>query len=180
MTGPTPGQTVGPFFGYALPYPGSDEVVPRAHPDAIRLHGQVRDGAGAAVPDALLETWQLAPDGSVVRQAGSLQPDGWTFTGFGRVATDAEGHYTLTTLPPGPSATGARFVAVTVFARGLLDRLFTRIYLPGAGLDGDPLLRALDPGRRATLVAEPCDGGYRHDIVLQGKGETVFLHFPRQ
>src|SRR5881628_2580301 len=72
----TPGQTLGPFFGIALPYPGDSELVTQTHPGAIRLHGTVYDGAGVAVPDALLELWQTDGDGRIPRQVGSLQRDG--------------------------------------------------------------------------------------------------------
>ena len=67
-----------------------------------------------------------------------------------------------------------------MFARGLLDRLFTRAYLPGheAALAADPLLSSLEPDRRATLVAEADAQGHAFDIRLQGQGETVFLTFP--
>ena len=99
---PTPGQTVGPFFGYALPFDRDNELVPLSHPSAVRLHGRVTDGHGVGVPDALLELWQAAPDGSVVQQDGSLRRDGWTFTGWGRASTDADGHYVFTTLKPIP------------------------------------------------------------------------------
>jgi protocatechuate 3,4-dioxygenase, alpha subunit len=168
----TPGQTVGPFFGYALPYPGGNELVPRGHPGAIRLHGRVLDGAGDPVPDALLEIWQTDPAGAVARQPGSLHRDGWTFTGWGRTATNRAGEYSFTTVLP-----GSAFIAMAVFARGLLDRLYTRVYLPGddAALAADPLLAALPADRRATLVATAAPGGYAFDIVLQGERETVFL-----
>ncbi|MCW2794420.1 MAG: protocatechuate 3,4-dioxygenase subunit alpha [Nocardioides sp.] len=175
---PTPGQTVGPFFGYALPYDGSSDLVPPTHPDAVRFHGRVLDGAGDPVPDALLEIWQAGPDGAVPRAAGSLHRDGFTFTGWGRASTDGTGHYSFATLAPGPTAPGsAPYLAVTVFARGLLNRLFTRAYLPGddAALVADPLLASLDPERRATLVAAADDRGFVFDIRLQGDGETVFL-----
>ncbi|MCW2867196.1 MAG: protocatechuate 3,4-dioxygenase subunit alpha, partial [Marmoricola sp.] len=87
------------------------------------------------------------------------------------------GHYSFTTLRPGATAPGrAPFFAVTVFARGLLDRLLTRAYLPGdPALASDPLLTALDADRRATLVAVADDQGFRFDVRLQGEGETVFL-----
>lgn len=166
----TPGQTIGPFFGYALPYAGSAELVRPGHPDAIRLHGVVLDGAGAPVPDALLEIWQAGPDGAVVQQPGSLHRDGWTFTGWGRAATDGAGQYSFSTLAPG----GANpFFAVTVFARGLLDRLFTRAYLPGH--EPDALLAAVPADRRDTLIAVPEPDGFRFDVRLQGQDETVFL-----
>jgi protocatechuate 3,4-dioxygenase alpha subunit len=185
----TPGQTVGPFFGYALPYAGGDELVPHGHPRAIRLHGTVSDGEGAPVPDALLEIWQPDGEGRIPREPGSLDRDGYTFTGWGRAATDNAGRYTFTTVAPGPTGPGApAFIALTVFARGLLDRLFTRIYLPptdspadspASGLDTDPLLASLQPDRRRTLIAERDEHGLRFDVVLQGDGETVFLaHTP--
>jgi protocatechuate 3,4-dioxygenase, alpha subunit len=179
---PTPGQTVGPFFGYALPYPGGPELVAIGHPDAVRLHGRVLDGAGNPVPDALLELWQLDPGGAVVQRGGSLHRDGWTFTGWGRAATDNLGHYSFTTLTPGRADGGAPFFAVTVFARGLLDRLFTRAYLPGGAdlLAADPLLAAVPAERRGTLLAGRDADGFTFDVHLQGDGETVFLHFPGQ
>lgn len=172
----TPGQTVGPFFGLSLPYGGGPELVPPGTEGAIRLHGRVLDGAGEPVPDALLELWQAGPDGSVVQEPGSLNRDGWTFTGWGRAATDNAGHWSFSTLTPGPSRPGtAPFFALTVFARGLLDRLRTRIYLPGDSLAADPLLSGLPPERRRTLIATAEPGGYAFDVVLQGADETVFL-----
>lgn len=152
----TPGQTVGPFYGYALPIPGGNELVPPGSPGAIRLHGLVTDGAGAPVPDALLEIWQADADGVVPTKTGSLRRDGWTFTGWGRAATDGAGRYSFTTVEPGVSQTGsAPFIAMTVFARGLLNRLFTRVYLPGEHVATDPLLSSLPSGRRDTLIAVP-------------------------
>jgi protocatechuate 3,4-dioxygenase, alpha subunit len=175
----TPGQTVGPFFGYALPYPGSDQLVPPGRQDAIRLHGTVYDGDGQPVPDALIEIWQADEHGEVPRRSGSLHRDGFTFTGFGRAAVDGDGHYSFSTVRPGP-IDGLAFFAMTVFARGLTNRLFTRAYLPGdeRGLMDDPFLRSVPQDRRATLLAERDADGYLFDIRLQGDGETVFLTFP--
>jgi protocatechuate 3,4-dioxygenase, alpha subunit len=173
----TPGQTVGPFFGCALPYPGDSQLVSAEHPGAIRLHGTVFDGAGDAVPDALVELTQPGPDGRMVRQAGSLRRDGNTFTGWGRCATDSAGHYDFSTLAPGAPTGRAAFFAVTVFARGLLNRVFTRAYLPRGGLDADRLLSKLDAARRNTLICIAEAGGYRFDIHLQGVHETVFLTY---
>jgi len=175
---PTPGQTVGPFFGYALPYDGGAELVPAGDADAIRLHGRVLDGAGDLVPDALLELWQPGNDGVIPQRPGSLRRDAALFTGWGRTATDASGLFCFTTVTPGPTAPGAAaFFALTVFARGLLDRLFTRVYLPidSARLATDRLLASLPPERRATLIATPDEAGYRFDVRLQGDDETVFL-----
>ena len=175
----SPGQTVGPFFHYALPYDDGSLLVPTTHPDAVRLHGRVLDGDGDPVPDALVEIWQAGPDGRVVRAPGSLHRDGWTFTGWGRAATDAAGHYWFSTLLPGPTQDGAApFFAVVVFARGLLDRLFTRAYLPDADLDADPVLRSVEAARRRTLLAVPDEQGLAFDIRLQGADETVFLSYP--
>ena len=178
----TPGQTVGPFFHYALPFPGDSELVPPARADAVNLHGRVLDGAGAPVPDALIELWQADADGRVCREAGSLRRDGFTFTGWGRAATDDAGHYSFSTLRPGPVAAGsAPFFALTVFARGLPNRLFTRAYLPidEATQARDPLLSAVEESRRPTLVALADAHGFRFDIRLQGDAETVFLSYPR-
>ena len=175
----TPGQTIGPFFGYALPFERDNELVPPGSPGAIRLHGTVFDGAGAPVPDALLEIWQADTDGVVPSATGSLRRDGWTFTGWGRASTDDEGRYTFSTVKPGVTQAGsAPFFAVTVFARGLLNRLFTRVYLPGEQLASDPLLASLPERRRDTLIAVADEHGLRFDIRLQGDDETVFLRFP--
>lgn len=177
----TPGQTVGPFFGYALPFGAGNELVPPTHPRAARLHGTVRDGAGQPVPDALLELWQPDEQGRVVQQQGSLRRDGWTFTGFGRCATDDNGSFVFSTLRPGPTGPGRpAFFLVALFARGLPNRLFTRAYLPedADALAADPLLASLAPEDRATLMARSDDVGYRFDVVLQGERETVFLRYP--
>jgi len=177
----TPGQTIGPFYGYALPYSGDAELVPPGRPDAIRLHGTVYDGAGEPVPDALVEIWQADAEGQVPQVAGSVVRDGWTFTGFGRAAVDPEGHYSFTTVRPGPTDDGApAFFAMAVFARGLLNRLFTRVYLPGddAALASDRLLQSVPADRRATLMATADEHGYAFDVRLQGEAETVFLAFP--
>ena len=184
---PTPSQTVGPFFGYALPFPGGADLAPAGHqPDAFTVHGYVYDGAGDPVPDAILDFWQAAPDGSRTGSPGSLRVDtssgallgrdGVRFTGFGRVGTDGDGHWALRTLAP---AADAPYIAVCVFARGLLHHLYTRIYLPGPGIEDDALLASLPAPRRATLVARPEGAGYRFDIRIQGSKteETVFLEF---
>lgn len=180
---PTPGQTVGPFYGYALPYPGGEDLVDRAHPRAVRLHGTVYDGHGTPIPDALLEIWQADEHGEISREPGSLVRDGYTFTGFGRQAVDNAGGYSFTTVDPGPTEEGAApFILLTVFARGLLNRLFTRIYLPEdtEALERDPLLSAVPADRRSTLIAQRLeDGSLRFDVHLQGDGETVFLRYPQ-
>jgi protocatechuate 3,4-dioxygenase, alpha subunit len=175
----TPGQTIGPFFGYALPFDRCNELVPPGSAGAIRLHGVVTDGAGAPVPDALLEIWQADADGVVPTATGSLRRDGWTFTGWGRAGTDEDGRYSFTTVKPGAvQPDSAPFIAMTVFARGLLNRLFTRAYMPGDRIGQDRLLSTVPADRRHTLVAVPDEHGLRFDIRLQGEGETVFLRYP--
>lgn len=172
---PTPGQTIGPFFHYSLPYDGDSDLVAPGSPGAIRFHGVVLDGAGVPIPDALVEIRQADAQGHVPQVEGSLHRDGMTFTGWGRAATDPGGRYAFVTVEP-----AARFIAVTVFARGLLNRLFTRAYLPGAE---DAFLSSLPQERARTLVAErEPEGDLRFDIVLQGgdgSAETVFLTYPR-
>jgi protocatechuate 3,4-dioxygenase, alpha subunit len=174
----TPGQTVGPFFHYALPYPGGHTLVSDRCRDAIQLHGAVYDGNHQPVPDALVELWQPDPAGNVIQRAGSLSRNGWNFTGWGRAATDATGQYSFTTLTPGSGTRDTPpYFALTVFARGLLDRLFTRAYLPMPDTATDALLAEVSPQRRHTLICETTPTGYRFDIHLQGELETVFLQY---
>lgn len=177
---PTPGQTVGPFFHYALPFPGDHQLVPAAVGHTTRLHGVVYDGRGAPVPDALVELRQADQWGRVPACEGSLHRDAGVFTGWGRCATDAVGRYSFTTLEPAATANAsASFFSLVVLARGLLDRLFTRVYLPEVETARVPLLSVLPTDRASTLVAaRDEDGGLRFDIHLQGDRETVFLTFP--
>ncbi|MFD9394827.1 protocatechuate 3,4-dioxygenase subunit alpha [Streptomyces sp. NPDC060000] len=187
---PTPSHTVGPFYGHALPFPGGGDIAPLGHPDTIALQGHVYDGEGNPLPDAFLELWGPDPAGNVPRVDGSMRRDassggflgrnGVEFTGWGRVQTDANGHWSARTLRPGKRGHSAPYLSVCVFARGLLVHLFTRIYLPDdeAALTTDPLLTRVGPARRETLVATRGElGTYRFDIRLQGEGETVFLEF---
>lgn len=184
---PTPSQTVGPFFHLGLAWPDGPCVVAEDAPDAIVIAGTVYDGAGNGVPDGLIETWQADPDG---RFDHPDDPRGAVtgFRGFGRCPTDAGGRFRIVTRKPGPlpgpHGPQAPHIDVSVFARGLLNRLVTRIYF-GDETDAnaaDPVLATIeDTGDRATLVAapeEPRDGAaptYRFDIHLQGDRETVFF-----
>ncbi len=157
----TPSQTIGPFFHIGLDVPGTECLVPAGHPEGVRITGRVLDGAGAVVSDALIEVW----DGQGRR--------------FGRCATDAEGRYHfLVVKPAGDLAGEAPHLDVSLFARGLLDRLVTRIYFPDeeTANAGDPVLSTIaDPRARASLVAHAEPEGLSFDIYLQGEQETVFF-----
>lgn len=176
----TAGQTVGPFFAFGLEYPGMNQVAFPHAPGSIVLSGTVYDGAEEPIPDAVLEIFSADSDGSVPRARGALRRDHHTFTGFGRTFTTDEGHYEFWTRDPGSAGTGAPFLAMIVYARGLPDKLHTRVYLPDdhVALAADPFLASLTPVERATLIATRTPEGHlRHDIRLQGERETVFLAF---
>jgi len=188
--GITPSQTVGPFLAIGLPWPDGPFVVPPGSPRAIAITGQVVDGSGAPVPDALVETWQADPDSRFDHPddpRGAAAPKVPSFRAFGRCPTDADGNYQICTLRPGPlpcpgGGAEAPHLDVSVFARGLLDRVVTRIYFPdeAEANAADPVLAAIcDPDRRATLIAraeaDRPAGEFRFDIWLQGEHETVFF-----
>jgi protocatechuate 3,4-dioxygenase, alpha subunit len=147
MSGRTPSQTVGPFFALGLCRDTQNEVVA----SGVRIVGRVLDGAGDAVPDAVVELWQQGRDA----------------TRWGRCGTDAEGRFEFVTERPPDGVAD-----VIVFARGLLKHLVTRCYFPGAR---DSVLDALDPDDRETLVAREESGSLRFDIRLQGDRQTVFF-----
>lgn len=173
---PTPSQTVGPFFHYALPYDGDRDLIAPGTPGAVQLSGVVHDGAGNPIPDALVEIWQPGPDGVVIQEHGSLRRDGFTFTGFGRASTDRTGKYVFSTLLPGSMGEGrAPYFALAVFARGLLNRCLTRAYLPGDLVENDPFLATVPAERRHTLIAAQEGDRITFDIRLQGEDETVFF-----
>ena len=164
MSGPlTPSQTVGPFFGVGLPFEKGEQMVAPGIAGAIRVEGQVLDGKGEPVPDALIEIWQIG-------------------SGFGRARTDAEGAFSFTTAKPGgtPAPDGrtqAPHLNVTVFARGLLRHLVTRMYFPDEAEANatDPVLKLVEPARRETLIAKNGGGVLHFDVRLQGEQETVFF-----
>lgn len=181
--GPTPWQTVGPYFHYALPYDNGSQVVGSSRPDAFTLHGHVYDAAGDPIPDSLVEIWQADESGRFADEPGIFEaPAAEAFRGFGRSDTDADGHYAFTTVKPAgvPTEDGAEqapHIAMSVFARGMLRRVVTRVYFDdeASANASDPLLTSVEPSRAATLVAVSEDGGYRFDVRLQGADETVFL-----
>jgi protocatechuate 3,4-dioxygenase, alpha subunit len=155
---PTPSQTVGPFFGYALPFEDGHDAARGQR--AVRIEGQLLDGAGEPVPDGLVEMW------------GGLQ--------FARCRTDPEGLFHFTVVKPAPGSTpgeDAPHLDLTIFARGLLRHLATRMYFPdeGAANASDRTLNLIDPARRHTLIAHSEGAVLRFDIRLQGESETVFF-----
>ncbi len=185
---PTPSQTIGPFFHYALLHEDQSKLVAPDHPSAIRIGGTVRDGAAEVVPDAMLEIWQADADGRYVQPGdgeGLVPKDG--FSGFGRCATDDEGRYEFVTIKPGPVSAPdgqgtlqAPHIWVSVFARGLLKRVATRLYFHDEeeANAADPVFASIeDPVLCSTLVARPAneEGVLRFDIYLQGDRQTVFF-----
>jgi protocatechuate 3,4-dioxygenase, alpha subunit len=181
----TPSQTIGPFLHIEVPYRGEEQLVAPDHPGAIRLLGRITDGDGDAVDDALVEIWQANAAGRYAHPEDDRDDvpleDG--FTGFGRCATDSEGRFEFLTVKPGPvpgpdDRSQAPHIDVSVFARGLLKRLVTRVYFPDEpdANEADPVLSAVDdPEARATLIAREEDGALRFDIHLQGERETAFF-----
>ena len=166
----TPSQTVGPYLAIGLPWEDGPYAAAERAAGAVRISGQVLDGGGDAIPDALVETWQSSP-----------APDD-DFRGFARCATDDDGRWSVVTLRPalvpGPDgATQAPHLDVSVFARGMLHRVVTRIYLADEEVANaaDPVLATVPADRRETLLAQLADDGYRFDIRIQGLGETVFF-----
>ncbi|WBB51079.1 protocatechuate 3,4-dioxygenase subunit alpha [Verrucosispora sp. WMMA2044] len=182
--GVTPAQTVGPYLHIGLSWPDGPYVVPEGTPGAFWLRGRIVDGTGAAVVDAMVESWQADPDGRFdhpddPRGARPSAVPG--FRGFGRSETDTEGRYALHIVKPGPlptfdGDTEAPHLTLSVFGRGLLHRLVTRVYFSGEAANAtDPVLRTVDPQRRDTLLARPATDGFQFDIRLQGEHETVFF-----
>src|SRR5436305_6672577 len=190
---PTPSQTVGPFFHLGLDRrQWSDLTAGNPAGERIVIEGRVLDGDGAPMPDAVIELWQANAAGRYAhpddRQTDKpLDPN---FRGFGRVATDAEGRFRITTIRPGPvpgrgNALQAPHLTLAIFARGLLRHLYTRLYFADEPTNAnDPLLSSIeDQAARGTLLARRTGAGggggggasYRFDIVLQGENETVFL-----
>lgn len=181
---PTPSQTVGPYFSIGLPWPDGPHAVALGTPGAFTIAGTVYDGAGQPVPDHLIETWQADPEGRFADlhgYGGASTLEG--FRGFARYGVESgDGTFEIVTVKPGrvPEAGGrlqAPHIDVSLFARGMLHRVVTRIYFADEEQANaeDPILARVPAARRATLLAEPSNGGYRFDIRIQGPDETVFF-----
>jgi protocatechuate 3,4-dioxygenase alpha subunit len=177
----TPSQTIGPFFHEALRWRGGEHVGFAEPGEPIVLTGRLLDGAGEPLADSLIETWQLSPTGKTPGPAkGDALPHG-----LGRVETAKDGSFRIQTLMPGCADGGAPCIDVTLFARGVLRALRTRVYLADeARVRAEPLLKPIAGSPRLkTLVAAREGAGpggatvYRWDIRLQGVGETVFFAF---
>lgn len=163
------------------------ELGPHAVADGVprRLRsGRIFDGEGVLVGDAMVETWQADPQGRFPDLWDHGGPSGLEgFRGFGRCGYEAgDGTYEIFTVKPGPvpgpgGVQQAPHIAMSVFARGLLNRLVTRVYFADEAdaNAADPVLASVPADRRATPLAQPTDDGYRLEIHLQGPGETVFF-----
>src|SRR5262245_23764456 len=188
----TPSQTVGPYLHIGLTQGayGAREIFSAKLADAglagphIRLEGRVYDGEGNVLPDAVLEIWQADGQGRYAHPADGRPLASNSFRGFGRCPTDKDGGFAFDTVKPGsvPGPNGsaqAPHINVGVLARGVVKRLFTRIYFPGEAANAsDPILALVPADRRDTLIAKPDPakpGLLRFDIRLQGAGETVFF-----
>jgi len=177
---PTPSQTVGPFFARELLWKDGGIVLFPGRGERITLAGCVFDGAGAPIYDALFETWQADSSGQFPSGHDGARP-----YGYGRVSTDTEGRYAIETIMPGSfkGPDGEQYapqISVSIFARGLLKALQTRVFLaPLDVIKDDPLVRAIgDPERVRTLIASRDPGDpklYRWDVRLRGAGEAVFI-----
>jgi protocatechuate 3,4-dioxygenase, alpha subunit len=190
----TPSQTVGPYlhigltpkhygheFREVLTSVVADAGMPGTH---IRIEGRVIDGDGKLVSDAMIEIWQADHQGRYAHPADGRPLASNSFRGFGRCATDKDGGFRFDTVKPGSvpgpdGSTQAPHINVGVFARGVLKRMFTRIYFAGDPLNAsDPILALVPADRRDTLMAKPDAGSpavWRFEIRLQGGNETVFF-----
>jgi protocatechuate 3,4-dioxygenase alpha subunit len=163
---------------------GTSGVTGTPQGEAIEIAGCIYDGNGAPIPDAMVELWQANAAGRYAspddgRQEVELDPH---FIGFGRSATDKEGVFRFRTIRPGRvpgpgNSLQAPHIALSIFGRGLLKRLATRLYFAdGEGNDTDPILALVPEERRRTLIAvRRPDHTWWLDVHLQGPDETVFF-----
>lgn len=173
MAGRMPSQTIGPFYHFGMRWPDGGKIAFSEKGKAIVLTGRITDGAGDAVGDALVETWQhSAKDAPPAPASGSANPHG-----FGRVETQKDGTFRFETTMPGGAIPS---IDVTIFTRGLLKALRTRVYLTSeVAARTDPILASIASSPRVrTLVATlHGENEYRWDVRLQGDGETIFFAF---
>lgn len=184
--GKSPNQTAGPYFKIGLAWNFRPDIAPPGVAgERVTVTGRVIDGDGQGVSDAMVEIWQADADGRYPHpedpRSREVDP---RFRGFGRVPTDPTGLFRFTTVKPGrvPGPGGrpqAPHLVVSVFMRGLLKHLVTRMYFPDDPANADdPVLSRVEPARRGTLVARrggAAPGSLAWDVVLQGEAETVFF-----
>ncbi len=182
----TGSQTVGPYLHIGLDWLVTRNIAgARARGERIAIQGRLLDGDGVGVSDGMIEIWQANSHGKYAHpEDKQKKPLERGFRGFGRVPTDAKGAFRFTTIKPGgvPGPGGkpqAPHLVVSVFMRGLLKHLATRIYFPDEpDNERDPILKLVPAARRSTLIARRKSGGVLEwDVILQGKGETAFFDF---
>jgi protocatechuate 3,4-dioxygenase alpha subunit len=182
----TTSQTVGPFFQLGLSRFYVDVLAgPGVSGEPVEIVGRVLDGDGEGVPDAMIEIWQANAHGKYAHPDDQQEkPTEPGFQGYGRTSTQEDGLFRFKTIKPGrvPGPDGklqAPHIVVSVFARGLLRRLVTRIYFPDEAANSeDYVLNLAEPSRRHTLIAKKSserDGVIEWNVVLQGADETVFF-----
>jgi protocatechuate 3,4-dioxygenase, alpha subunit len=186
---PTSSQTVGPFFHLGMAYLERDNFVAEGIAgERVTIRGKVLDGDGEAVPDAVLEIWQADSAGRYLSEISRQNSAAPRFLGFGRIETDENGEFRFTTIKPGrvPSPDGslqAPHIVVTLFSRGLLKPLLTRVYFPDEPSNAeDAVLKLVPQERRSTLMAarsgeRGAQNALEWKIVMQGDGETVFFDY---
>ena len=182
----TTSQTVGPFFALGSTWLNRDDLAGSGvSGERVTIEGRLLDGDGQPIPDAMIEFWQANANGKYAHPDDTQdKPLEAAFKGFGRIATDKNGKFHLKTIKPGrvPGPDGkaqAPHIAVSVFMRGLLRRLVTRIYFPDEPANsGDFALNLVEAGRRGTLIAKKAAGQtgvLEWNIIMQGPEETVFF-----
>ena len=185
----TPSQTIGPFYwGTVVKAYRADLAPPGVAGERIEVALVLHDAQGAIVPDGLFEIWQANSHGRYNHPEDRRNlPLDAGFEGYGRASTFTDGRSTFATVKPGrvpwPYGGGqgggmqAPHINISVFARGLLNRLATRVYFDGDPANAeDPVLKMLPADRRAGLMAKRDGKGTWHlPIYLGGAKETVFF-----
>jgi protocatechuate 3,4-dioxygenase alpha subunit len=179
-------QTIGPYLRIGLEWMVIEDVAPQGVAgERVRIEGRVLDGDEKPVNDAAVEIWQANSQGKYASAEDPQdKPLDARFRGYGRSLTDNDGNFRFRTIKPGrvPGPDGklqAPHLVVTIFMRGLLKQLVTRVYFPDEPANaGDPVLALVPAERRATLVArKKGDGLLEWNVILQGRNETVFFDF---
>ncbi|MBD0863038.1 protocatechuate 3,4-dioxygenase subunit alpha [Gordonia sp. zg691] len=172
--GPTPSQTVGPYWHIGLLWEDGPDVVSASTPGRISIAITVIDGGGEPVADAMIETWQADATGGFAGAPDRFAGDMDGFRGFARSAADASGTATVNTVKPAPlpaesDLVEAPHINVSIFARGMLDRLVTRMYFPedASAHRLDPVLTTMPPHERSKLIATRDGDGYRWTVRVQ-------------